>query len=58
MLIGGAIGNLLDRAQHGAVVDFLVLNPWGLFPYTFNIADVAITFGVVLLLLDSWLRRP
>ncbi len=58
LLIGGAIGNLLDRAQHGAVVDFLVLNPWGLFPYTFNIADVAITFGVVLLLLDSWLRRP
>ena len=57
MLIGGALGNVLDRVQHGAVVDFLLLNPWGLFPYTFNIADVAITFGVMLLLLDSWLRR-
>lgn len=58
LLIGGAAGNVLDRVQHGAVVDFLLLNPWGVFPYTFNIADVAITFGVVLLLLDSWLRRP
>lgn len=57
MLIGGAAGNVLDRVQHGAVVDFLLLNPWGLFPYTFNIADVGITCGVVLLLLDSWLRR-
>jgi lipoprotein signal peptidase len=51
-IIGGAMGNLVDRLQHGAVVDFLVLNPWGLFPYTFNIADAAITFGVALLLLD------
>jgi lipoprotein signal peptidase len=57
MLIGGAAGNVVDRVQHGAVVDFLLLNPWGVFPYTFNIADVGITFGVVLLLLDSWLRR-
>jgi signal peptidase II len=57
MLIGGAVGNVLDRVQHGAVVDFLLLNPWGLFPYTFNIADMGITFGVVLLLLDSWFRR-
>jgi signal peptidase II len=54
LIIGGALGNLVDRVQHGAVVDFLVLNPWGLFPYTFNIADVAITFGVLLLLLDMW----
>lgn len=57
LLIGGAAGNVLDRVQHGAVVDFLLLNPWGMFPYTFNIADMAITFGVMLLLLDSWLRR-
>jgi signal peptidase II len=57
LLIGGAAGNVIDRMQHGAVVDFLLLNPWHLFPYTFNIADTAITFGVVLLLLDSYLRR-
>lgn len=57
LLIGGAAGNVLDRMQHGAVVDFLLLNPAGLFPYTFNVADMAITFGVALLLLDSYLRR-
>ncbi len=58
LIVGGALGNLVDRIQHGAVVDFIVLNPWGLFPYTFNIADAAITIGVVLLLLDSYLSRP
>ncbi len=56
-IIGGALGNLVDRIQHGAVIDFLVLNPWGLFPYTFNLADTAISAGVALLLLDLW-RRP
>ena len=57
LIIGGAAGNLVDRIQHGAVIDFLVLNPWGLFPYTFNIADAAITFGVAALLLDMWRTR-
>lgn len=57
MLIGGAAGNVLDRVQHGAVVDFILTNPWGVFPYTYNIADIGITVGVVMLLLDSWLRR-
>jgi len=57
LVIGGALGNLADRVVHGAVVDFILVNPWGLFPYTFNLADTAITVGVVLLLLDSWLRR-
>jgi signal peptidase II len=57
LLIGGALGNLVDRVQHGAVVDFALVNPWGLFPYTFNVADGAITVGVALLLLDSFLRR-
>ncbi|MCA3243775.1 MAG: signal peptidase II, partial [Alphaproteobacteria bacterium] len=56
-IIGGALGNLVDRVQHGAVVDFLVVNPWGLFPYTFNLADAAITVGVALLLLDM-VRKP
>ncbi len=57
LIVGGALGNLVDRIQHGAVVDFIVVNPWGFFPYTFNIADAAITVGVALLLLDSYLRR-
>lgn len=57
LLIGGAAGNVIDRVQHGAVVDFLLLNPRGVFPFTFNIADAAITVGVVMLLLDSWRQR-
>jgi signal peptidase II len=44
-VIGGGIGNLVDRAMHGFVVDFIVLKP---FP-VFNIADVGITVGLVLL---------
>ena len=46
LLIGGACGNLIDRTREGAVTDFMDL-PW--WP-AFNIADVAITFGVLTLL--------
>jgi signal peptidase II len=46
LLIGGATGNLIDRIAQGAVVDFVDL-PW--WP-AFNLADVAITFGVISLL--------
>ena len=54
LIIGGALGNnLIDRARIGQVVDFLDFS--GLyFPWVFNIADSAITIGVVLLLLDSF----
>jgi signal peptidase II len=48
MLLGGAIGNVIDRARAGAVTDFVQL-PLGFPP--FNVADMSITFGVVLLLL-------
>jgi signal peptidase II len=52
LVVGGALGNLIDRVRLGAVVDFLDFS--GLyFPWVFNIADSAITIGVVLLLLDS-----
>lgn len=56
-LIGGAAGNLLDRVQHGAVVDFLMIHAgrWGsdwYFP-VFNAADSFISLGVALLLWDS-----
>jgi signal peptidase II len=51
LLAGGAVGNLLDRVRDGAVTDFLDLPAWP----AFNLADVAITAGVVLLLL-TYLR--
>jgi signal peptidase II len=47
MLLGGAIGNVIDRARAGAVTDFVQL-PLGFPP--FNVADMSITFGVVVLL--------
>jgi signal peptidase II len=43
LLIGGALGNLLDRIVHGAVTDFVKLPLWP----AFNVADIAITFGVL-----------
>jgi signal peptidase II len=46
MLIGGAIGNLIDRVAHGAVTDFIKLPFWP----AFNLADMSITFGVLALL--------
>jgi signal peptidase II len=56
LLIGGAIGNAIDRARFGAVVDFIDVQRLGFFPWIFNIADSGITIGVILILLDS-LRR-
>ncbi len=47
LLIGGAIGNLIDRIAHGAVTDFIKLPLWP----AFNVADMAITFGVLSLLI-------
>lgn len=63
MIMGGALGNVIDRMIHGYVVDFLqfrfsVLEPifhGGYFP-SFNIADSAITLGAVCLILDEILR--
>ncbi len=46
LLIGGATGNLIDRTREGAVTDFFDLPYWP----AFNVADVAITFGVLTLL--------
>jgi signal peptidase II len=46
LLIGGAIGNLIDRIAHGSVTDFIKLPLWP----AFNLADTAITFGVLALL--------
>lgn len=49
--LGGAIGNLVDRLQHGYVTDFVSV---GSFP-VFNVADSSITLGVLILLFDVWL---
>ncbi len=51
LVIGGAVGNLIDRALFGAVVDFFDFSGLG-FPWVFNVADAAINVGVGLLLLD------
>ncbi|WP_336485833.1 signal peptidase II [Methylobacterium nigriterrae] len=53
LIAGGALGNAVDRAAYGAVFDFVHLSalPW--FPYVFNLADAAISAGVVGLILDS-----
>jgi signal peptidase II len=55
LVMGGAIGNAIDRAKFGAVVDFIDVSRL-YFPWVFNIADAAISVGVVLLLIDG-LRR-
>jgi signal peptidase II len=47
MLVGGALGNLIDRLANGAVTDFIKLPFWP----AFNVADMSITFGVIVLLL-------
>jgi signal peptidase II len=46
LLVGGALGNLIDRLANGAVTDFIKLPAWP----AFNVADMAITFGVLALL--------
>jgi signal peptidase II len=55
LILGGALGNLIDRLQLGYVIDFIQVH-WGAhyFP-AFNVADSAITIGAGLLLLDAWL---
>ena len=52
MLLGGALGNILDRVRDGAVTDFIKLPAWP----AFNVADTSITFGVLVLLYV--LERP
>ena len=58
MILGGALGNIVDRVQFGYVVDFLDLH-FGTFRpfYVFNVGDAAISIGVVILLLRAFLVR-
>lgn len=61
LIIGGAIGNLIDRIQLGYVVDFIDVHYAGWHWPAFNVADSAITCGVILMVVDAfrqaWLER-
>lgn len=58
LVLGGAVGNILDRVRFGYVVDFLHFF-WGQYSFwVFNLADAAITVGVILLLARAVLARP
>ena len=58
LIVGGALGNLVDRVRYGAVADFLDVHAWGYHWPAFNAADSAITVGAVTLVLDSLFVRP
>jgi signal peptidase II len=57
LVMGGAIGNAIDRFRFGAVVDFVDVTRL-MFPWVFNVADSAICIGVACLLLDSVRKEP
>jgi signal peptidase II len=54
LIVGGAIGNVIDRVAYGAVFDFIHLHAGSFSWYVFNVADAAIVAGVVGLLYDSF----
>lgn len=56
-IVGGALGNLIDRIRFGAVIDFLDFHIGGAHWPAFNIADSFITIGVCLYILNCWLAR-
>jgi len=56
LIIGGALGNVIDRALHAHVVDFISVHYRDWYFPAFNIADSAITVGAILLVLDSLLN--
>lgn len=58
LVIGGALGNGVDRFAYGAVVDYVHFHVGDFSWYVFNLADVWIVVGVGILLLDSFFTRP
>ena len=57
-VIAGAIGNVIDRARFGAVVDFLDFHAMGYHWPAFNIADCAVVVGIAILMIDSLFFEP
>jgi signal peptidase II len=57
LVLGGAMGNLYDRAVHGTVTDFVEIYAGAHFFPAFNVADSAISVGAVLLIIDMWRTR-
>jgi signal peptidase II len=58
LIIGGALGNVIDRLRFGAVADFFYFHVGAYYWPAFNVADSAIVLGVGALLYDSLFRRP
>lgn len=53
LILGGALGNLIDRIVFGQVIDFIEIGPWPIF----NVADIAVTFGMVVLILVVFFEK-
>ncbi|MGQ5524689.1 signal peptidase II [Chitinimonas sp. PSY-7] len=56
LILGGAIGNVIDRIIYGHVIDFIQLHYSGLYWPAFNVADSAICVGAALMVLDSFIK--
>ena len=58
LIIGGGVGNIFDRIVYGSVTDFLYLNFGGIFKTgIFNIADLSVTCGMILILISSFKKK-
>ena len=57
MIVGGAVGNIVDRLRYGAVVDFIRAHALGLSWYVFNVADACIVCGIGVLLIEGAIAR-
>ncbi|MBT3512521.1 MAG: signal peptidase II, partial [Nitrosomonadales bacterium] len=58
LILGGAIGNLIDRLLHGYVIDFISLHMDNIFYWpAFNVADSSITIGAAFIIFDSFIKK-
>lgn len=58
MILGGAIGNIIDRIAYGHVIDYVLLHAAGYSFAVFNLADTTLTFGVIAILVSGFLSAP